>query len=301
MKKFILKIILFLSFAIIIDLLFGILCENLINSSKGGDTAKYRYISKECNDKILIMGSSRCSRHYIPSIFMDSLNLSCYNCGIEGNGIITMYGLLNVILEYNTPEIIVYDIYSGFDLQKDDNIKHLGKLKRFYYNKEIKAVFEKVDKKETCKMLSSMYQYNSTLLQLISDNITPKAENNNGYKALIGSMDYEPKHNDVKTIEYDSLKLDFIEQFILKCIGKTQLIFTISPNYFPSNDERYEPVRELCSKYNIPLLEHNNDTLFIKQKKYFKDPVHLNNEGAEIYTRIIIQQIHNLLSAVHTD
>ena len=300
MKKFIFKLILFLLFTIIIDTLFGILCENLTNSSIGGDTAKYHYISKECNDKILIMGSSRCSHHYIPSMFIDSLNSSCYNCGIDGNGIITMYGLLNVILEHNTPDIIVYDITSSFDLQKNDNLKYLGKLKRFYSNKEIKTVFEKIDKKEIYKMFSSMYQYNSTLLQLIADNISPKQKNNNGYKALQGCMDYEPKHND-NTIEYDSLKLDFIEQFILKCNGKTQLIFTISPYYFPSNDEIYEPVRKLCNKYNIPLLEHQNNTLFVKQKKYFKDSVHLNHEGAKLYTRIIIQQIHNLLSAKYTD
>lgn len=300
MKKFIFKVILFLLFTIIIDSLFGITCKNLINNSIGGDTAKYRYISKECNDNILIMGSSRCCHHYIPSIFMDSLNTSCYNCGIDGNGIITMYGLLNVILEYNTPDIIVYDITHSFDLKKNDNIKYLGILKRFYYNKDVESIFEKIDKKERYKMFSSMYQYNSSLLQLISDNISPKQENNKGYKALSGCMNYEPRHND-KTIEYDSQKLDFIEQFILKCNGKTQLIFTISPYYFPSNDEIYEPVRELCSKYNIPLLEHHNNTLFVKQKKYFKDSVHLNHEGAQIYTRIIIQQILDFLSAKQAD
>ena len=301
MKKFIFKTILFLLFTIIIDSLFGILCEKLANSSKGGDTAKYHYIAEECNDEILIMGSSRCSHHYIPSMFLDSLNSSCYNCGIDGNGIITMYGLLNVILEYNTPDIIVYDITHSFDLQKNDNIKYLGKLKRFYNNKEIKTIFEKIDKKETYKMFSSMYQYNSTLLQLIADNISPQQDNNNGYKALHGCIDSQPKYNDVKTIKYDPQKLDFIEQFILKCNGKTQLIFTISPYYFPPYDDIYEPVRKLCHKHNIPLLEHHNNTLFVKQKKYFKDSVHLNHEGAELYTRIIIQQIFDLLSAKYTD
>lgn len=300
MKKFIFRIILILSAIIIIDSLFGILCEKLIDNSAGGDTAKYRYISKECDDKILIMGSSRCSHHYIPSIITDSLNASCYNCGVDGNGIITMYGLLNVILENNTPDIIVYDITQSFDLQKNDNLKYLGKLKYFYNNKEVEAIFRKVDKKETYKMYSSMYQYNSKLFQLIADNISPRQKDHKGYKPLSGCMDYEPK-NDDKTIEYDPQKLDFIEQFILKCKNKTQLIFTISPYYFPSNDEIYEPVRELCSKYNIPLLEHHNNTLFVKQKKYFKDSVHLNHEGAQIYTCIIIQQILDFLSAKHTD
>ena len=300
MKKFIFRIILILSAIIIIDSLFGILCKNLTNNSIGGDTAKFRYISKECNDKILIMGSSRCSHHYIPSIITDSLNASCYNCGVDGNGIITMYGLLNVIFEHNTPDIIVYDITHSFDLQKNDNLKYLGRLKQFYHNKEVKAVFGKIDKKETYKMYSSMYQYNSRLLQLVADNISPKQENHKGYKPLSGCMDYEPK-NDYKAIEYDPVKLDFIEQFILECNNKSQLVFTISPYYFPSDDKIYEPVRELCSKYDIPLLEHHNNELFVKQKKYFKDSVHLNHEGAQEYTRIIIQQILDLLSTKHTD
>lgn len=295
MKTFIFKITLFLLATIIIDLSVGILCKNLTNNSIGGDTAKYRYISKECNDNILIMGSSRCSHHYIPSIFMDSLNTSCYNCGIDGNGIITMYGLLNVILEYNTPDIIVYDITNSFDLETNDNIKYLGKLKRFYNNKGVKSIFETIDKKETYKMLSSMYQYNSTIFQLIADNINPRQSNDKGYKALSGCMNYEPQYND-KTIEYDSQKLDFIEQFILKCSKTTKLIFTTSPYYLPSDDQRYEPIRNLCNKYDIPFLEHHNDTIFLKEKKYFKDSVHLNHEGAETYTNIIVKEILEILS-----
>ncbi len=295
MKTFIFKITLFLLATIIIDLSVGILCKNLTNNSIGGDTAKYRHISKECNEKILLMGSSRCSHHYIPSIISDKLNTTCYNCGIDGNGIITMYGLLNVILEYNTPDIIVYDITLGYDLQKNDNLRYLGKLKRFYNNKGVKSIFETIDKKETYKMLSSMYQYNSTIFQLIADNINPRQSNDKGYKALYGCIDYEPKQ-DCSEKEKDSMKIDIIEQFILKCSKTTKLIFTTSPYYLPSDDQRYEPIRNLCNKYDIPFLEHHNDTIFLKEKKYFKDSVHLNHEGAETYTNIIVKEILEILS-----
>lgn len=295
MKKVIIKIILILFILFIIDSLFGYLCKELTQNSIGGDTAKYKYISQDCNDEILIMGSSRCNHHYIPSIIEDSLNKTCYNCGIDGNGIITMYGLLNVISEYNTPDIIIYDITTSLDLDKNDNLKYLGRLKQYYDKEGIKPIFKKIDKVETYKMYSSMYQYNSKLLQLISDNLKPTQENDKGYKPLYGCMDYEPKENSNTTFEYDSVKLNFIKLFIEKCNNKSQLIFTTSPYYLPGNDSVYKPIREMCEKYKIPFLEHHKDTLFSNKKNYFKDSVHLNHEGAQIFTNIIIEEISKML------
>lgn len=300
MKKFILKIILILSTIIIIDTFYGVLCERLTNSAIGGDTGKIRHISKDCNEKIIFMGSSRCSHHYIPSIISENLNTTCYNCGIEGNGIITMYGLLNTILEYNTPDIIVYDIIYGYDLQKNDNLKYLGNLKYLYNNKGVKSIFEEIDKKETYKMYSSMYKYNSKTLQLIADNINPKTENENGYKPMYGCMNYEPTKKQGEIV-YDPIKLNYIEQFILKCSNKTKLIFTTSPYYLPSDDQIYDPIRNLCKKYSIPFLEHHNDSTFTHAKKYFADPVHLNHEGAQMYTKIITEEIFELLPNKHSN
>lgn len=65
------------------------------------------FISDEVDANILIFGSSRAAHHYVPSILSDSLDMSCYNCGMDGNGIIYGYGKLKTITARYYPKIVI--------------------------------------------------------------------------------------------------------------------------------------------------------------------------------------------------
>lgn len=52
------------------------------------------YIANKATDDIIILGSSSATHHYVLQIIEDSLGLSCYNCGEEGNGVVLAYGRL---------------------------------------------------------------------------------------------------------------------------------------------------------------------------------------------------------------
>lgn len=294
MKQFISKILLFLALACLIDFLYGALCDKLSHNAIGGDSQKIHYISEKCDEDVLIFGSSRSNHHYISSLIGDRLNMTCYNCGVDGNGIVLMCGFLNLISEYNTPKIIIYDITHSFDLQINDNVKYLGRLKPYAQNSNIRDLFMKVEKKEVYKTFSKMYQYNSKLLQLISDNVNPLYADFDGYRPLYKTMDYEPKskNNDEMICEYDQIKIQLLEDLILKCKkNNTKLFFTTSPYYLQTNNNYYIPVRDLCNKYNLPFIEHHNDTTFVGVRDYFSDSVHLNHEGATIFTNKVIEEI----------
>ena len=81
MKKFILKIVLFLVIVAVVDVTVGFAFRKMELSVKGGFTLRDNYICNELETDILISGSSRCVRHYNPQIISDSLGLSCYNSG----------------------------------------------------------------------------------------------------------------------------------------------------------------------------------------------------------------------------
>ena len=116
MKKFLIKTVLFFIIIAIIDVLSGKLFTCLVEHTKGGDNWRNNYICDGVNDDILIFGSSRALHHYNPVIISDSLNLSCYNCGQDGNGAILNEARYQLILQRHRPKVLIYDVIPGFDL-----------------------------------------------------------------------------------------------------------------------------------------------------------------------------------------
>ena len=191
MKRFIIRIFILFLFVVAVDLSFGGLFSHLAYCAKGGNTGRINYIVNETDEDIIVLGSSRAERHYNPKIFQDSLGLTCYNCGQSGMGIISNYGIMELILHHHTPRLIIYDITPPFDmLECEDNHKYLGILRRFYDDDNISDIFNSVDKKERVKMVSRMYRYNSIFTEILHDYIVPKQSSYyNGFTPLNSEMD----------------------------------------------------------------------------------------------------------------
>lgn len=219
MKKYIIKIAIFFLLAIVVDVIAGKTFSYLVDHTKGGDNGRNNYICNEVNQDILIFGSSRAVHHYNPLVLSDSLGLSCYNCGQNGNGSILNYGRYQLICQRYHPQILVYDIIPAFDLIKgEDNHKYLGWLRAYYNKKGIPEVFESVDSTEMYKMMSQMYRYNSKFIQIVSDYIHPlQSEGIMGFRPLDEEMDtMKISKNPKKKVDYsfDSLKISYLKKLI---------------------------------------------------------------------------------------
>ena len=46
---------------------------------------KIRYLVEDVREDVVLMGTSRCNFHYVPSIISDSIGMSVYNGGIGGS------------------------------------------------------------------------------------------------------------------------------------------------------------------------------------------------------------------------
>lgn len=53
-------------------------------------------------------------------------------------------------------------------------------------------------------------------------------------------------------------------------------------------------VKALCRAEGIPFIDHYNDSRFQGEKQYFKDRMHLNDVGAEYYSRLVAPEIARL-------
>lgn len=296
MKKYLLKILLFFITIAVIDVLFGCMCQFLNSHSNGGGTKSRFYVCKESNEDVLIFGSSRAKHHYVPNIIEDSLSLSCYNTGEDGNGIILCYGFLKMITQRYSPRIIVYDI-SVFDMYEDDNIKYLDLIKPYYYELGIDSIFWSVDPKTRIMMLSSLYRYNTTCLSLVGNYVHPMNTYFKGFSALEKKMDYEPVaiKSGIRTV--DTLKMYYFEEFIkLSQSNGIMLVCCSSPTYKAQLDNSYyNPVIDLCQKYNVPFLSYDSDPEIINNKEFFADMMHLNKDGAVFFSNKLVSCLKNVL------
>ena len=296
MKKFLMKIIIFFIVLVALDFLYGLIFQYMNDHSKGGGVKSRYYVNKESTEDVLVFGSSRAKHHYVPNIIEDSLRMTCYNTGEDGNGIIYCYGVLKMVAERYSPKMIIYDV-SRFDFVEDDNSKYLDLLKPYYYEPGIDSIFWAIEPKTRVMMKSNLYRFNTTCLRIFGNYIHPTIDAPKGYSPLSKSMDYEPEplvsKRDMPIV--DSMKLSFFESFIQLCQNNgIQLICSVSPSYKACmNEDYYLPIKHLCEKRGIPFYYMEEETDISNYRSLFQDKTHMNDRGARMYTQKIMSIIHN--------
>lgn len=296
MKKFVFLIFLFFVAVGAIDCGFGAACTYMMKNAVGGFTRTHEYIAHKCKEDILIFGSSRAIHHYDPAIISDSLHMSCYNCGMDGNGILYLYSRFLMVKNRYTPKLIIYDVAYGYDLKTDDHTRYLGWQKRYCEIPGVMDVISDIAPLERLKLKSNLYRYNGFFLQMMSDNIHVLHEiNDNGYQPLHSVMDYEPKIDTPGTISWDPIKKRYFEKLVADCRNSNiQLVVAYSPQYSSVSSDVYSEITNYCKSNDIILIDHYADSYY-KKKDWFADSSHLNDTGAKEYTRNLMSEIKSLL------
>lgn len=297
MKKFLLEIALFFALLIGIDYLGGFALSYLAQHAKGGFTQRDTYICDQLETEFLLMGSSRCVRHYNPQIITDSLGISCYNTGQMGNGIILNYGRLRMIDERKKPRVVIYDITPDFDLFiGEDNHRYLTWLKQHYDRKGISDIFESVDPTEKYKMMSRLYRYNSRIIELMTDYLHPISDARpDGFSPLVGELDkskIRQEIGDATVLKVDDIKMGYVNMLIDELEG-SRLFFVVSPRWYGMDSTLFKPVIEVCQQRGIPFVDFANNPKYVHQDIYFKDGNHMNAKGADEFTRDLIGVLKN--------
>lgn len=295
MKKFFFKVGLFFIALIIVDRALGMMFAYMGEHAKGGYIGHHIYVTDKTNEDILIFGSSRAIHHYNPQILTDSLGMSCYNCGQDGNGIVLFYGLWQMIKERYHPKMIIYDVSTSFDLYEgESNTKYLGWLRMDYDRPGVKQIFAAIDPTEKYKMMSMLYRYNSKFMQNITDYVHPIfGIEGNGFLPLKGEMDtlkIRDNHEELVVEQIDSIKIRFIKKLIDET-KDVELVFVASPSWYEPNGDEYKPIREICEQRKVKFIDFSSNEKYIHQNEWFKDGLHLNARGADEFTRDLISSL----------
>lgn len=297
MKKFILRILLFFAIVAVIDWGYGQTCDFLFGHAIGGENKTIITTCEDQSANVLIMGSSRARHHYVSSIIEASIGCPVYNAGFDGNGIILMSGFYDLLSARHRPNLILYEVTPAFDINvysEDDGCKRYLKYLRPYYNVDsVRKLFQRVAPDDIVKNKFGLYRYNSSIVDLLQDCFFVGQYCPNGFIPLQGEMSNEnrPAKGDSKSV-MDTIKMNVMYDFVSKLLSdNVQLIFVVSPKYGVTSSSTFQPIKDLCKEMNIEFWDYYADTSFVSNMSYFKEPMHLNEYGAEAYSRKIAQRL----------
>ncbi|MBK6346007.1 MAG: hypothetical protein IPF68_08725 [Bacteroidales bacterium] len=247
--------------------------------------------------EFLILGSSRATHHYVPDVFEERTGMSFYNTGRQGTGIFHQLAVLTAVLKRYKPEVIILDYAGDFRLG-DNTYARLSSLLPYYReHEELRWIVEQKSPWEKIKLLSEIYPFSSQVQQIILGNLKfnkIREQDDRGYVSLhsrweadIDSVDNLPKFG------LDSLKIEAFTKLIRMAKEAGAKVFIIrSPIFCKTtwNDDVEICIRQSKAQ-GVPFWDFSQDTLFLNHSYLFKDPGHLNHEGALIFSGIISDSI----------
>lgn len=276
----------------------GTWSEKMYYKSKYGIFHRQIYCLQESKDDIMILGSSRAAHHYVPQVLKDSLGMSCYNAGSDGECIFYHFTLLASMIERgHTPKVVIYDfhpcdieIYSGATFSLDAALDNL--MPHYGESASIDSLFALKGWKERVKQLSKSYKYNSKLVQTIKCNYIP-SEEDRGYEALIGcnvkENDLIIHSNSSDEIVIDKDKVEYLSKLICLCKkNNIKLLFVYSPMFESSSPKVVELAKKITTENEIAFIDYGEHHEFCKADLYY-DTNHLNDQGARMFTKDIVK------------
>ena len=296
-KKVLIGIISLIILAFVVDRIAGVAIGAIYKNSKYGIFHRQEYCLHESKDDIIILGSSRAAHHYVPQVFSDSLQYTCYNCGSDGMCVYYHYAILSSFISRgDIPKFVIYDVMptdvqvsyrATFNLEAaiDRLLPNYGEYP------EIDSLILLNGWKEKFKLQSHLYKYNSKLVQLIKCNFIPWPEDK-GYEALVGSY----RGDGIKDAPYNNdpieeKKIYYLRKLINVCKSNDiVLVFVLSPMYVEERTAGVDMVKAIASEEGIPCYDYQHHQSFISTDYYYDD-MHLNNDGAHEFSKMIAHEL----------
>ena len=307
-QKILLKLFFFLTTLVLLDFIIGSLLNYFYFKQKSGFLYRTTYAIEKTTEDVIIFGSSTATHDYYPDIFKERLRLSYYNVGRDGNTILYDYAVLKCMLKRYTPKIVILDFDINEFKKTQEAYDRMTPLLPYYKtHPEIRPIVDLKSPYEKYKLLSKIYPYNSLIVSIFGGNVEyfnieyfnkrqrKRDMNSDGYFPLT-SIWRQPKRNDSAFINYqlDGNKIKLYTHFLEDCVSsKTELYVVCSPVFINQNyvSPSITLGKEIAKRYAVNFLDYSKDSTILNAPKLFADMVHLNNEGAKLFSNKLIDKI----------
>ncbi len=300
--NFVGKLVFFVIALFVLDFSIGSILKHFYFKQNSGLLYRTTYALDSTKADILILGASTANHHYYPLTFEKGLKMSCYNAGRDGNSIFYHYAVLKAILFRYHPKMVILDYNAKEFLQDQESYDRLSSLLPYYdYHPEIRSIIQLKSRFEKYKLVSRIYPYNSALFTIAIGNMKfnksrEYSADENGYVALRGKWQ---KHLSIDSIsrdyKIDSEKVKIFKSLIKECLdSKVKLFICVSPAFskIKYEDPSIAIAKRIAQEYNISFYDFSNDSFFLNNPNLFHNPGHLNDEGAKVYSEMVINKIN---------
>lgn len=308
MQRFLPKALLFVLLLAGLDRGLGAILQHFYSKTLYGENwPKQNWLLSSRFD-VVILGSSRTFRHYVPSIIERELGRTVFNAGENGQYLLYAIALGNLILERYAPKVIILDMLPSFLVELPDTDLEWDRLEILLPYADDPTVSDMLNRKsrfESIKRLSKLYRFNSIVLN-IADNIRNGPQDyDNGYVS-IGVPRYRPKNPfildtiDEQFIRPDSLKRALLVSFIKKAQQRgATVVMSFSPSLAPVSDRvarQLDAFDRLADELDIPFLAIRTEEFpEFADQTLFMDYIHMNAQGAEKFSAVFARQLAEIM------
>ena len=266
MKKFLFYVFLFLvpayGLLAVIDYFYS---QEVMKTNDRRIEAWYDLMHGNIDSDILIMGSSRVWVHISPMILDSVLHTSTYNIGIDGSGIRRQIHKYNMFIKYNRkPKVIIQNIDQWSFKDKEGYEKE--QFFPYFWNIDMRNEMFSSEPFSNMEKYCPLYRYwnkfdTGDTVVMLFDNYLAQAKK-------------------------DGIKVVFVyTPCYYGALNKTENI-----------DEMHAFYKRIADKYNIPILDYMNMEM-CKDTTYFYNAMHLNRQGAEIFSDSLAHDLKRMYYA----
>jgi len=299
MRKFIISFSFILIGIILADRLCALIMWNINQHTHDTSGPKLKYLFNNCNQDVCFFGASRCHSHYVPSIISDTIGLSVYNAGVyASDNTLSHYIALNMVLSHHKPKVVCLELAPSDYLPGD---YHAVTFFAPYFGKceQIDSVFRDINTYWQYK-LCHLYRFNAKAVPNIVGLFVGKPQSEDGFLPkekpiyILDSLETEVKKREYQVSD---LKVKYIQKFIDRCKEcDIKLLFVVSPWYLKAHPTRYDVLKEIARKNNIPFLDYHSNGYLQDHPELFHDQLHLCEEGAKIYSSKFASDLKKILN-----
>ena len=299
MKKLTISILFILVGVFVADRLGGMAMWWVNQHTQDVTGPKIKHLVYDADEDAIMMGTSRCNSHYVPSIISDTIGMSVYNGGVDAsNNIYSHYIVLNHILAHHSPKVICLEVQAT-----DYSIQHgaFNSISFFapYFgkNEQSDSVFRLAGSYWKYK-ISHLYRYNSKAVSNIAGLLINRHEGgDNGYIPNPPPPHHPEDLTHFITHRYvDTTKIKIIQRFADLCRQHhVKLIFVVSPMYVKVDTDFYDVLKAFAKQNKIPFMDYHTTGLFLDHPEYFRDNTHLWDKGARAYSSIFASDLKKIL------
>lgn len=302
LKKLIVNILIVLAIIFACDRIIGMALQHLFYKQTRGDDMVSIYTIEHSHEDILVLGGSRASHHYKTDILSQATNMSCFNGGRDDMPVTYVNAILPLIYKRYSPKVLIIDVIPSELIATKDYGQVYQRIStvllRFAYkHPQLFHTVALAGNWEVWKAkVSHIYPYNSIIGSAIQNTYTHFGHTSiNGYEPVIGSIDTvyytKPTMNfNVNGPLDDSLKARYMNNIRMAKEHNTRLVTIISPFYFPINasgNNSYEFMKQVSAENNFEFYDFSNTEPFSANPNLFYDELHLNDDGATIYSQMV--------------